>query len=203
MEKPLKERLKGKMKERGIKIPALSTQTGIPKDRIYAWYRDDSVPKAEDQVILEKWLSGDFFNNNEENRNRGTSENQKVDEITIQASLKALTDMARCNSDLAQAALTRAQADLQREEKEKLLVQSNNRLTELLKPTENIHEVNPLNHPSILSALLQTLAELGIGKYWGSKEEGLVELGNRFALPDDAVEKFENKQAGAGRKSTA
>ncbi len=56
MRNSIKDRLKDVMQERGIKVPALSSQTGIPKDRIYAWYRDNTEPKAEDRERLLKWM---------------------------------------------------------------------------------------------------------------------------------------------------
>ena len=61
-----KEGLESELKRRGWKIPALAELTGIPKDRIYAWYRDDTNPKAGDQVILEAWLNDASFKKNEE-----------------------------------------------------------------------------------------------------------------------------------------
>lgn len=67
MAKSLKDRLKEEMKVRGVKTPALSEQTGIPKDRIYAWYRDGTSPKMDDQIILEQWLLGKNSAKNEEN----------------------------------------------------------------------------------------------------------------------------------------
>lgn len=68
LSKDLKIRLKEAMAKRGIKVPALSDQTGIPKDRVYAWYRDNTSPKTEDAIILENWLNEEKPSNNEDNR---------------------------------------------------------------------------------------------------------------------------------------
>jgi hypothetical protein len=65
--KSLKIRLKEAMEIRGVKVPALSKHTGIPKDRIYAWYRDDTDPKSRDAEILEQWLTGEKPSKNEDN----------------------------------------------------------------------------------------------------------------------------------------
>lgn len=81
MTKPLKDRLKEVMELRRVKVPALSEQTGIPKDRIYAWYRDNTSPKAEDQIRLEKWLNGET--STKENVFSGTSANQSVEEKSV------------------------------------------------------------------------------------------------------------------------
>lgn len=56
MQDNIKQRLKAVMQERNVKTPALSEALKIPKDRIYAWYRDNSEPKAEDKSRLEKWI---------------------------------------------------------------------------------------------------------------------------------------------------
>jgi transcriptional regulator with XRE-family HTH domain len=58
MKKDLKTRLKEAMNERKIKTPALASRLGIPKDRIYAWYRDGSNPKGEDARKIEAWIAG-------------------------------------------------------------------------------------------------------------------------------------------------
>lgn len=57
----LKGRLKIAMNERDIKVPRLAQLIGIPKDRIYAWYRDNTAPKGEDTQKIEKWLNEETF----------------------------------------------------------------------------------------------------------------------------------------------
>jgi len=66
MKKFTKAVLREEMKRRKVKVPALSELTDIPKDRIYAWYRDNTNPKKEDQEILEAWLNEVPFKKNEE-----------------------------------------------------------------------------------------------------------------------------------------
>lgn len=61
MSKDLKERLKETMQRRNVKVPQLSIETGIPKDRIYAWYRDNTNPKDQDSKKIEKWITGEIF----------------------------------------------------------------------------------------------------------------------------------------------
>jgi predicted DNA-binding transcriptional regulator AlpA len=55
----LKDRLIEAMKKRSVRFPALAKQTGIPKDRMYKWFNENTNPKLEDAVILEKWISGE------------------------------------------------------------------------------------------------------------------------------------------------
>lgn len=57
-DKPLKDRIKDEMKRRGVKVPQLEKETGIPKDRMYKWFQTDNIPKYEDAIILEKWIKG-------------------------------------------------------------------------------------------------------------------------------------------------
>jgi hypothetical protein len=65
MAKDLKEELKDVMAKRKVKVPKLSIALDIPKDRIYAWYRDNTNPKGDDREKIKKWI-------NEENYNVGT-----------------------------------------------------------------------------------------------------------------------------------
>lgn len=121
-----------------------------------------------------------------------------------------LLDLILSNKALAEASKIqaerdkiKAEADKIREEKEKLLVQSNADLAAQLKSTESVPEDNPLAHPVVQMRLLETLAELGAGSLWKTKEDGLILLGNRFAVPNDEAKKRESTHAGAGRKSIA
>lgn len=61
MAKDIKEELKAAMEQRGIKTPELAELLDIPKDRIYAWYRDKSNPKGEDREKIQKWINGEIF----------------------------------------------------------------------------------------------------------------------------------------------
>lgn len=58
--------LREELRRRRVKVPTLSEVTGIPRDRIYAWYRDNTNPKKEDQQILENWLNEVPFKKSEE-----------------------------------------------------------------------------------------------------------------------------------------
>lgn len=88
----LKVRLKDEMNKRGVKVPALSIQTGIPKDRIYAWYRDDTNPKNEDRVILEKWMSGNGYEETPTNGSTRPQETQHGDKSEILALMRERLD---------------------------------------------------------------------------------------------------------------
>lgn len=57
----LKDRLKIALTERNIKIPKLAKMLDIPKDRIYAWYRDNTLPKGDDTIKIETWLNEEIF----------------------------------------------------------------------------------------------------------------------------------------------
>lgn len=64
MDKSLKDIVKERMDELGIKVPDLSKQTNIPKDRIYKWYdkKRPVNPKSADEKILQKWLNSSATN---------------------------------------------------------------------------------------------------------------------------------------------
>lgn len=46
MDKDLKTILKDEIDRRNSSIPLVAKELDIPRDRIYAWYRDGSAPKA-------------------------------------------------------------------------------------------------------------------------------------------------------------
>jgi transcriptional regulator with XRE-family HTH domain len=102
MDKPLKVKLKEELKKRGLKIPALADQTGIPKDRIYAWYRDDTNPKAEDAVLLEEWIKGGTSLKNGENFNskQGIEPEIAITATTQQQLIGAIERLTRNNERL-------------------------------------------------------------------------------------------------------
>lgn len=62
MDKDLKTILKEEIDRRGLKVPAAAKELGIPKDRIYAWYRDGTQPKDADSKKINKWLNGEISN---------------------------------------------------------------------------------------------------------------------------------------------
>jgi hypothetical protein len=103
MSNSIKDRIKEELKRRCIKIPALAQQAGIPKDRIYGWYRDKTSPKAEDQAILEKWLAGETSTKNEEisnNVSRSTVSRPNMPDIPGSELLKAITTLTESNKGL-------------------------------------------------------------------------------------------------------
>lgn len=187
MSKPLKIRLKEKMDARKVKIPALSVQTGIPKDRIYAWYRDNSSPKADDQEKLEKWINGEIsIIEPVENANRGTF---------VGPSEQAIVDIASSNKTLAEANKTLADAH-------KIIARNNEDLIKMVKPKTEPEEGIQLSEPAILKGLLVALAEIGSGKKWSSKKEALQELGRIVNLPDSEKSKSEGIHADEDTNST-
>lgn len=62
------------MKARKVSTPMLAKATGIPQDRIYAWYRDNTTPKAGDKEKLEGWINGEISN---------TGEGQTPEEVKV------------------------------------------------------------------------------------------------------------------------
>jgi hypothetical protein len=85
----LKIRLKEALEQRGVKVPTLSKHTGIPKDRIYAWYRDNTDPKMNDAEKLEKWLNEEKPSENEGN---GQVEEMKALQSTDNLTLLRILD---------------------------------------------------------------------------------------------------------------
>jgi transcriptional regulator with XRE-family HTH domain len=209
MEQPVKERLKITMRERGVKIPVLAQQTGIPKGRIYGWYRDNSNPKAEDLQVLEGWLNKETSIKSKENVPRATFQNEKANNEELNNI--PLHDLISSNNKLAQASLVqaekdkiRAQADLVREEKEKALVESNAELTRMLKATAGSGAGKSLVEASRLIEIQELLAEIATGALsFDSREEALREIGIRLKLHEGDKGSSVGIRTGAGRKSTA
>jgi hypothetical protein len=54
----LVDKLKKHMRERNIKVPQLQMETGLPRDRVYKWFKNNPKIKHEDAEIIEKWISG-------------------------------------------------------------------------------------------------------------------------------------------------
>lgn len=97
--KDIKIRLKEKMAERGIKVPELSRITDIPKDRIYAWYRDNTQPKQEDREKLEKWI-------NEEKNESSFLEERRLNKLTKSKNRVPLYDAEAAASDVMLTEMT-------------------------------------------------------------------------------------------------
>lgn len=111
MEPFSKDLLKEVMKKRGIKTPVLAQQTGIPVDRIYAWYRDKTNPKKEDQDVLEKWIAGDSSNKNEE-RNPVLQVDVEIRLSDYLALLKKTADKAEENQKAFQRIIEKSLAGI-------------------------------------------------------------------------------------------
>lgn len=197
MEQPVKERLKQKMDERRVKIPVLAELLGIPKGRIYGWYRDNSNPKADDLQKLEKWIAGETFTKSKEKVARGT------EQIDI-ADSTPLHDLILSNSKLADAALINAEANKLREEKELRLVQSNAELTAMLKQSGVNPEGTVIIDTSMLMKIRDAIAEIGLSsKKWLTQPEALREAGILLGLHVGDKEKRKGIQTGADKTRTA
>lgn len=188
---------KGKAQPNFLFIDRLAKHTGLQADRLMkVRLKEEDINKEK----LEKLFK-------EENGNHGTSEDQndrsKSSMEDPNLSLQTIHNLSQSNKILAEAAKIKAETDKLREEKEKVLVQSNADLTSLLKSTAHAPEENILANPHVQMKLLETLAELGTGTLWKTKDDGLILLGNRFAVPTGEALKKESTRVGAGKKSIA
>lgn len=204
---PISQQIKETREKRGLTSTQLADLLKVPVDRLYKWEHGKASPKYDDRKKIHEWING-----KPENVSSGTSEDQNdIEKMHVSAvNNSSLQSLIISNVALAKAALVqaerdkvKAEADKIREEKEKMLVESNLNLASMLKTTEHVPEDNPLAHPSVLSKLLETLAELGIGSLWETKEDGLIALGNRLSLPEAGAKNKAGSQAGVGKKSTA
>lgn len=87
-------------------------------------------------------------------------------------------------------------------ESQKKLVETNSELTGMLKkaisnPIANATPETPPISGAIVIGLLEVIADLGIGKGWKSKEEGLAVLGRKI-YPEIAREKTKSKGSVSG-----
>lgn len=95
----LKDRVKEALERRGVKIPALAKQSGIPKDRIYAWYRDNTDPKMKDVERLENWLSEEKPSNIEGN---GVVVEEKIQPTLLESLVSKLITLSDTTNHLLQ-----------------------------------------------------------------------------------------------------
>lgn len=151
-------------------------------------FRKEAEEKDNKDKNVVRGTSGDHTVN-EENDTKGTSMENLI------ASNRALAD---ATLERAKRDKVREEADKIREEKEKMLVQSNLELAKII-TTSNAAQDNPLANPSVISNLLDTLAELGTGSLWETKEAGLVILGNKLSLPGTEAKKMAGTHAGTGK----
>lgn len=54
---PLVEELYKTLKRLDLGVPEFEQETGIPSDRVYKWKKQATVPKTNDYLVLEDWLS--------------------------------------------------------------------------------------------------------------------------------------------------
>jgi transcriptional regulator with XRE-family HTH domain len=197
--KPLKDRLQETMKARGVKIPKLARETKIPKDRIYAWYRDNTSPKADDQVILEQWIT------QKPPQQDGDSFISKTGDSS--SSDNALAEIAHGNRLLAESVRVQAEANKVQAEANKtseetklILAKSNEDLIGIIKSTGSGAPNTVLNEAEVLVPIAEILAELATGKlHFHSKKEALAELGIRLSLHKPAKANLNRTHSGGDR----
>lgn len=158
MEKTFRDELKEVMKSKGVNVPELAAQTGIPKGRIYGWDNDDTQPKAADQLKLRKWMSGETLTN----LNKTEASQFKESSITDQTIL----ELAKSQTKLADA--------------NKTLAETNSRLERRLPAIEG----SPIDTVPIegraIELFLEKAAHLGVPRLWKTVEQGVDELSKIF-----------------------
>lgn len=184
---------------RGLTSTQLADILEVPVDRLYKWEHGKAAPKFQDRQKIQKWL---------DEKTEKQPEKNSVDDFSTSrnSSDNSLEELIACNKYLSRAALIQAEADKIREEKELALVQNNTSLTEILKhreTTESAHGDNPLAHPVVQMKLLETLAELGVGTLWKTKDDGLIQLGNRLSVPVNEGETKGGTRVAGHKKSIA
>lgn len=191
MEKRLLDRLKEAMKARKISTPKLAEQLDIPKDRIYAWYRDNTTPKSEDQTKLEKWLKNEDFSKNDLPE-RGTI----VGPVSNDIILKILNEIANEHNKLidahktvvesnkiqAEANKIQAEANKEAADANKLHAKNQETILAQLKSPERDAQGIPSETDETFSRLLAVLAMIGTGKHWRNEAEAIKELNKLVPL---------------------
>lgn len=112
MDKDLKTILKEKMGERRMSTPRLGKRLGIPPDRIYAWYRDDTNPKGPDSLTIKKWVDDETFSvKDEETSNIGEMTKGDAPPPQEEAKEQMVDNLARALADQAEANKIQAAAN--------------------------------------------------------------------------------------------
>lgn len=179
------------LKEKGYDRRRIEQELGLAENSIDQNLARGGTKKLETSLDLLKKsiLQNAIF---EVGFNQGGKKEEKNDT----AANPSLQSLIASNDKLAQANLTLADAH-------KIIAQNNEVLIGRLKATgENVSD-NPLGHPDVLSRLLEVLAELGEGKLWKTKADGLIQLGNALSVPGFAGENKEGNRVAVGKKSTA
>lgn len=88
------------LKKRNVSVPEFSSETGIPRDRIYKWKQQGTSPKAEDEKTIREWISGEKM----ENVPHGTARSG-YQSNTSDVANEALLIVARANDKLAESNL--------------------------------------------------------------------------------------------------
>lgn len=81
MDKNVLGELEKAMRERHIKMPALSAKLGIPKDRMYKWYQQGTAPKAEDAAKIWDWINGVFSKSVVEEEREEYNNSSRIDTL--------------------------------------------------------------------------------------------------------------------------
>lgn len=56
----LVDQIRGKLQKESVSVLKMSNETGISAYKIYKWLDGKGNPKADDAVIIKKWLSGNL-----------------------------------------------------------------------------------------------------------------------------------------------
>jgi len=103
-----------------------------------------------------------YGNNSQEEKANNIDENMDKNELSLHSVIESNKSLAAGIRDFASAS--------------KEMAETNKELTALLKATINSNSVHSAPSPDVLWTILERIAEQGT-KFWGTKEEGLKELG--------------------------
>lgn len=153
--------------EKGISITDFCKNTGIDRNKFYSWKSKRGNPKAEDSVLIQKWLEKNNYKQEQietmahEPNIPIIKEAQPLDGNQRERSLHALIES---NNVLV--------------ESNKVLVETNRDLTSMLKQSYSRANSDYLSdNPEALRPLMKILALGGVNKkFWKDEHAGLLEL---------------------------
>lgn len=203
----LSQILKSKIGNGGKSKTYVANELKVTEKTIENYMHGKRKPKPSALIKLSKMLgfSLDELSNDEDLEQivpREIDQNDISTDHSLQYFIHSNKTLIDATLERAKEQRARSEADRAREEKEKMLVQSNIELQRMLKAIERVPEYNPLGDPATLAKLLEILADLGVGKLWKTKEDGLIAVGNFLGKPESEVKNQENIHSVARKKST-
>jgi len=174
-------------KKKNISITDFCNETGIDRDKFYAWKAGRGNPKADDSEIIQKWIEKNADLINREYIGHDPEHSSNLNEPSPGYGMPNMRvevdNLATIKNEESLHSLIKSNA---------VLVDTNRDLTDMLK--KSIFNSDSHQHVSVtLEPLLHLLAEAGVGRFWKDYDAGRIEL-NKLLLSTSTVGAVSGKE---------